>query len=61
MEVRDAQEEGLYVPEVMTPPIRTLVAMEHRLVREGALNWFGENGQLKGLSGKIQYSIKRGG
>ncbi|KAI6651744.1 Coiled-coil and C2 domain-containing protein 2A isoform X2 [Oopsacas minuta] len=60
LELRVAQEEGLYVPEVMLPPNRTLIAMEHRIVREKAKNWFGEDGQLKGLTGKFQTSSKKG-
>ena len=60
VELRAPQEEGLYVPEVMLPPRRTLIAMEQRLVREKAKNWFGEDGQLKGLPAKLETSSKKG-
>ena len=60
METRAAEEEGIYVPEVLLPPRRVWIALEHRLVREGARNWFGEDGQLKGLIGNFRTSSKKG-
>ena len=59
-ETRAAEEEGIYVPEVLLPPRRIWIAMEHRLLRERARNWFREDGQLKGLTGKFRTSSKKG-
>ena len=59
-EIRAAEEEGIYVPEVLLPPRRVWIALEHRLLREGAMHWFGEDGHLKGLVGKFKTSSKKG-